>query len=234
MNALITGASKGLGLGLCTVLASRGDGVFAACRKVTPELAALGVRVIEGVEVTSQTAIQKLREGIGQEPVDLVVCNAGINISFNCDGIETLDIAAVNQEYQVNALGSLRTVQAALPNLRQGSKIIFVSTTGNVLGRNPPRGGSYGYRMSKAGINTFGFLLAKELQPRGIAVRMISPGAVNTDLLRAIYATGRVSARAPEESPDPVSAARVMLAKIDELTIDSTGSWVDETGKSWA
>ena len=71
MNALITGASKGLGLGLCTVLAQRGDAVFAACRKATPELAALKVRVIDGVEVTSDAVIQTLREGIGKEAIDL-------------------------------------------------------------------------------------------------------------------------------------------------------------------
>ena len=79
-----------------------------------------------------------------------------------------------------------------------------------------------------------GLGLCTVLAPRGIAIRIISPGAVNTDLLRAIYATGRVSARSPEQSPDAVTAAQTVLSKIDQLTIEETRSWVDETGKVWA
>ena len=235
MKALVTGANRGLGLGICTAMRDSGWEVFAGCRKSSPELDVLRVRIVEGVDVGRPEAVAAIREALGKETLDVVVCNAAINISYAYRTIEELDLEDVAEEYRVNTVGMVRTVQAALPNLREGSKIILLTTSGGTLGRNPLRGGSYGYRMSKGGINTFGFLLAKELEPRGIAVRMISPGPVDTDMTRVINASGIVKTAVVQGAvPDPVSAGNVVLRQIDELDLRSTGSWIDQTGKLWA
>ncbi len=234
MKALVTGASRGLGLGICAVMARRGDEVFAACRKTTPELSALGVRVVEGIDIGEVAATERLRSAIGKEAIDVVVCNAGINVSYTFGSIDKLDLDAVLEELRVNTVGSARTVQAVLPNLASGSKVILITTSGGTLGRNPLRGGSYGYRMSKSGINTFGFLLATELRPRGIAVRMISPGPVNTDMLRDLAAVGVPTAIPASQSPSIYAAGQTVLGQIDELTLEASGSWIDQTGKAWA
>ncbi len=234
MKILVTGSARGLGLGICTAAARRGDQVIAACRKSSPALAALGVRVIEGIDIAEHAAEQQLCNALGGEPLDAVVCNAGINISYSYKDIDTLDLDAVEQEYRVNTLGTARTVKAVLPNLRKGSKVILITTSGGTLGRNPLRLGSYGYRMSKAGINTFGFLLASEIKPRGIAVRIISPGPVDTDMTRIIGGAGVVLASKPGQMPDIVTAGDKVLSQMDELSLESTGSWIDQTGKLWA
>jgi NAD(P)-dependent dehydrogenase (short-subunit alcohol dehydrogenase family) len=234
MKALVTGAARGLGLGLCAALTARGDTVFAACRKATPELRALRARVIEDVDIASPDAFDALRAGIGDETLDVLICNAGINLTFAYDSIEKLNLEDVEREYRVNAIGSVRTVQAVLPKLVRGSKIILVSTSGGTMRRNPVRTGSYGYRMSKSGTSAFAFLLSTELKPRGIAVRIISPGPVATDMLREITGSGKTTAQPLDQSPDALSVAKVMLPQIDELTLEESGSWIDQTGKLWA
>lgn len=234
MRILVTGSARGLGLGICTAAAQRGDEVIAACRKSTPELRALGVDVVEGIDVADEASVQRLRDALGTAPLDAVVCNAGINISYRSKDIDTLDLDALVEEYQVNTVGTARTVKAALPNLRKESKVILITTSGGTLGRNPLRLGNYGYRMSKAGINTFGFLLASEIKPRGIAVRIISPGPVDTDMTREITGAGVATANKPGQMPDIVSAGNKVLSQMDELTLEDTGSWIDEKDKRWA
>jgi NAD(P)-dependent dehydrogenase (short-subunit alcohol dehydrogenase family) len=234
VNILITGSARGLGLGLCMVATRRGDTVFAACRKPSEALQQLGVRIVEGIDVAEPASAARLRAALKGVTLDAVVCNAGINISYRSKDFDSLDLADVLEEYRVNTVGCARTVQAVLPNLEPGSKIGLITTSGGTLGRNPLRLGSYGYRMSKAGINTFGFLLASEVKPRGIAVRIISPGPVDTDMTRDITGAGVVTANKPGQMPDIVTAGNKVLSQLDELTLEDTGSWIDEKGKRWA
>jgi NAD(P)-dependent dehydrogenase (short-subunit alcohol dehydrogenase family) len=233
VTALVTGASKGLGLGLCIALAKKGSRVFAACRHTTPELAAAKVEVIEGIDVATAESMPRLRAGVGDARLELLICNAGINITFDNDGISSIDLDELAYEYQVNAVGALRSVRAVLPNMAAGSKIALITTGPMTLGRTPPGPGHYGYRMSKAALNTLGYLLSVDLRSRGISVRIISPGPVQLDILRAVFAAGR-TAKGPEVAPDPVAAAERVLAQIDDLTPESSGSWVDQNGKAWA
>ena len=234
MNILITGSARGLGLGLVMVAAKRGDTVYAACRKPSDELKRLGVRIIEGIDVAEPSSTDKLRSALEGVALDAVVCNAGINISYRWKDFASLDLADVLEEYRVNTVGCARTVQAVLPNLKAGSKIALISTSGGTLHRNPLRQGSYGYRMSKAGINSFGWLLASELKPQGIAVRIISPGPVDTDMTRDITGAGVVTANKPGQMPDIATAGAKVLGQLDALDLESTGSWIDEKDKLWA
>jgi NAD(P)-dependent dehydrogenase (short-subunit alcohol dehydrogenase family) len=229
VRVVVTGASRGLGLGFCAVLAERGDEVVAVCRRSTPELDALGVHVVEGVDVTSDETVQRLGEAVGPEPVDVVVCNAGLNASFDA-GIEDLDLEAMGREYQVNSLGAVRTVKALLPRLREGSKVAFVTTGAGATGRGAPSPGNYGYRMSKAALNVFTFLLAGELHPRGIPVIVLSPGPVDTDMLRAVFDAGRTP-QDPSVAGSPRDVGRDLLAHIEALDIDSSGSWLNRAGE---
>ena len=88
MNVLLTGAARGMGLGICEHLAARGDTVFATCRKVSDELKAIvakhpgRVKVIDGVDVAEDASIARMKAGIGDAKIDAVICNAAINASF--------------------------------------------------------------------------------------------------------------------------------------------------------
>ena len=114
---------------------------------------------------------------------------------------------------------------ALLPTLHEGSKIMLVSIGAGALNRGTmPSPGNYGYRMSKAALTSFGHGLARDLQGRGIAVALSSPGPVDTDMLRAVAAQGRTTF-APENAPKAIDIARMFRDRIDELTLDRSPSW---------
>lgn len=236
MNVLVTGAARGLGIGICAQLAARGDTVFAACRNSNDELAAIvakaatgKVRVIEGVDVAMDDAIGKLKSGIAGAPLDAVICNAAVNASFDTDGVADLDLAISLHEYQTNALGAVRTVQAALPSLSKGSRIVFITTGPQALGKKCPAPGVYGYRMSKGALHTFANLLTLELRPSGVAVQIVTPGSIDTRMLWAVWEAGRTP-NMPTDALSIEEGARRMIARMDELTLEKTGTWVSNLG----
>src|SRR5258707_8756902 len=72
-TALVTGANRGIGLSFVKLLKARGDTVIAACRRETPELAALGVEIAAGVDVTSDKSVNLLAEKMkGRTPALLL------------------------------------------------------------------------------------------------------------------------------------------------------------------
>jgi NAD(P)-dependent dehydrogenase (short-subunit alcohol dehydrogenase family) len=207
-TALVTGANRGIGLELVKQLRDRGDTVIAACRKASAELKALGVRVEANVDVTSDSAVHALADRLARTPVDLLVHNAGI---LSREHLDALDFDAIRRQFEVNALGPLRTTAALLGNLARGSKVAIVTSRMGSIGDNTS-GGYYGYRMSKSAVNMAGASLARDLKPRGIAVVLIHPGFVRTEM------TGR------QGNIDAKDAARDMLARIDALTLDTSGT----------
>src|SRR4051812_45179682 len=102
-RAVVTGSSRGIGLAFCAALKEDGYEVFAVCRKTTPELDALGVNVIEGVDVTDDEAVKRIPEAVGEEPIDLLISNAGMQ--FVTKYVTDLDPAAMLREYDTNTLG---------------------------------------------------------------------------------------------------------------------------------
>jgi NAD(P)-dependent dehydrogenase (short-subunit alcohol dehydrogenase family) len=219
-RALVTGAGRGLGFALVSAFLERGDDVIAVCRTTNAGLDALGAHVIEGVDVSQSDAVSILRQGLGPEPIDIVVCNAGVNKSY-ASSIEELDVDVLKAEFEVNTFGVVRTIQAVLPNLREGAKIGLISTWRPGVGaarRN------YGYQMSKVATNQLGFLIADDLRERGIATIILSPGPMDTELLREVVESGHANLR-PGQAQDPLDVARDLLARLDELTPETSGSW---------
>lgn len=212
---LITGANRGIGLELCRQLAARGDQVIAACRNANEELRALPVQVIENVDVTSDDSVASMAEILGGQQIDILVNNAGILTS---ESLEDLDFDRMRRQYEVNALGPLRITNALLGNLVQGSKVIVLSSRVGSMADNSS-GGIYGYRMSKAAVNMAAVNLALDLRPRGIPVMILHPGMVATEM------TGRTGIAAAD-------SAAGLIARMDELTMEQTGSFWHAEGYS--
>ena len=209
MNAVITGANRGIGLELARILAERGDTVYAVCRHSSPELDALSVRVIDDVDVSDERSVESLVGRLGGEPIDLLVNNAGI---LSGESLAKLDWERIRRQFEVNTLGPLRVTAALVPSMRKGSKVGIVSSRVGSLTDNTS-GGMYGYRMSKAAVNMAGVNLSHDLKPKGIAVFVLHPGYVRTGMTGG---TGNTDAR---------TAARGLLERLDNLGLESTGTF---------
>ncbi len=205
---MVTGANRGIGLQLCKQFAERGDEVIAVCRETSDELSALNVRVIDGIDVGSGAAVETLRQELDELPLDILVNNAGILLR---DSFGDIDYEGMTAQYRINTLGPLRVTEALVDNLHEGSKVAIVSSRVGSIEDNGS-GGNYGYRASKAAVNMIGTNLKHELLPRGIAVAILHPGLVATDM------TGG-------SGISPADSARGLIERIDELTLENTGGF---------
>ncbi len=114
-TVLVTGCNRGIGLQLCKQFAERGDDVIGACRESSDDLDVLSVRVISGVDVGDDSTMSALKEGVGDQAIDILLNNAGICLR---DDLDSLDYESMLQQYRVNTLGPLRVTQTLLDNAR--------------------------------------------------------------------------------------------------------------------
>ncbi|MGL1834693.1 SDR family oxidoreductase [Rhodocyclaceae bacterium SMB388] len=214
-SVLVTGASRGIGLELCKIYRERGDAVIAVCREPSDALAALGVEVIDGVDVSQADAGQRLATALQGRTIDVLINNAGV---LSADALGDIDFDAVLRQFQVNALGPLRVTQALLPNLGQGAKVAMITSRMGSMSDNGS-GAYYGYRMSKAALNAAGVSLARDLAPRGVAVALLHPGFVQT---RMVGFAGDITAH---------QSAERLVARIDALSLQHSGSFWHSNGE---
>ena len=207
-TSLITGCNRGIGLELARQLHARGDKVIAVCRNASEELTALGVRIIDGIDVSDEATVQQLKQALGDESIDVLINNAGI---LRRDRFGSIDYDEMLEQYRVNTLGPLRVTEALAGNLHEGSKIAIITSRVGSIDDNSS-GGNWGYRASKTAVNMIGTNLVHEFRPRGIAVALLHPGLVATDM------TGQ-QGLAPDES------ARGLIARIDELSLENSGGF---------
>lgn len=206
---LLTGASRGIGLELARQLRDRGTTVVAVVRTLSPPLAALGVEVIDGIDL-SDDDLSPLTERLGGRRFDALINNAGI---FLHDGLDPVDPGAIRRQFEVNALGPLKLTAAVLPHLANGSKVAHITSRMGSIADNTG-GGHYGYRMSKAALNMAARSMQHDLVGRDIAVGLYHPGYVRTEMTDG---KGLIEA---EES------ARCLIDLIDALTLaESGGFW---------
>ena len=207
-TVLITGANRGIGLQVCSQYSDRGDDVIAVVRTSNAELDALPVQIITGVDVGDGASIPVLKEAIGDQHIDILLNNAGI---LRSDRLDSLDYEAMEAQFRVNTLGPLRITEALLNNLSAGSKVAIVSSRVGSIEDNGS-GGNYGYRASKTAVNQVGINLKHDLLPRGIAVGLLHPGLVATDMTGGTGIT-------------PKEAAEGLIKRIDDLNIENSGGF---------
>lgn len=205
----ITGTSRGIGLELVRQLVARGDQVIALCRTSSPELQELNIEIHDGIDVADDACMSILQNKLGGKKIDYIVNNAGL---LTRETLEDLDFERIRKQFEVNTLGPLRVSKALLPNLSDGSKIFIVSSRVGSLADNSS-GGNYGYRMSKTAVNMGGLNLAHDLKAKGIGVFLLHPGYVRTEM------TGN------HGNIEPSEAASGLIARIDELTLEKTGTF---------
>ena len=215
-TTVITGTNRGIGLELARQTAARGDDVIALCRNASRELKNLGVHIVDGVDVGSDQSVADLPSRIGTVKIDILINNAGI---LSRQSLDQLDMDAIRQQFEVNSLGPLRVTCALIPMLNPGARVAIVTSRMGSVTDNTS-GGHYGYRMSKAAVNIAGASLAQDLKSRGVAVVLLHPGYVSTDM------TGHSG------TVQPGDAAEGLLQRIAELTAETTGQFRHMNGET--
>jgi NAD(P)-dependent dehydrogenase (short-subunit alcohol dehydrogenase family) len=211
----ITGANRGIGLEMARQFTARGDDVVAVCRRSSDELAGLGVRIIDGIDVTDDDGVDRLVDELGDLELDILINNAGL---LTDESLDDLDLDRIRRQFEINSLGPLRVTAALRRNLADGAKVAIITSRMGSIDDNTS-GGRYGYRMSKAAVNMAGRSLAHDLKPDGVAVAILHPGYVRTDMTGH---TGLV---------DPPESAAGLIARIDDLTVGTSGSFWHANGE---
>jgi NAD(P)-dependent dehydrogenase (short-subunit alcohol dehydrogenase family) len=226
MQALVSGANRGLGLEMTRQLLARGDRVAAACRHPGR---ALDLTRLAGehpgrlhvlpLDLTDARSIADLARQIAalDLDIDLLVNNAGMLVEGERFG--AIEGKSLRESFAVNAEGAFLLTQALNAQLADGAKIVNLSSTLGSISRTDSLY-SPSYAISKAALNMATRLLAIALRERGIIVISLSPGWVRTDM---------GGAGAPLQ-PDASIAS--MLRVIDHLQASDSGRFLTQNGET--
>jgi len=229
-TVLITGANRGIGFSLAEKFLSEGYSVIATARDPAKaadlnKLAATYPQHlrIEALDVAQPSTIAALGQKLASVPIDILVNNAGIATPKIRTTVGT-DVDSFANMFEINTFGPLRVAQALLESLRQArnaSGIAKIATISSAMGSmSRPAPDFISYRASKAAVNKIMQGLATELAPEKIAVYILHPGWVRTDM-------GGSSA-----DIDVATSANGLYRQITQRGMTETGSFVDYAGET--
>ena len=213
---LITGSNRGIGLELCNQIHNRGDEVIATCRRASPELINLGVRIEENIDISSEEAITNLAKKLSGINLDCIINNAGI---YEFNSLEDFQKKSILRQFEINALSPIFMTQSLKHLLKRSSKVAFITSRMGSIGDNSS-GSSYGYRMSKVALSMGAKSLSIDLLKEEIYVAILHPGLVSTRM------TGFTrNGITTEES------ANGILKRIDSLNKNNSGTFWHTNGQ---
>lgn len=225
---LITGANRGLGLEFVRQLLERGERVIAACRHpgragalnrfsgaFPGHLKVLPLDVSEPRSITAFASEVAMLES----PIDVLIHNAGMLV--NGEEFGNVEAQALSHTFATNTMGPFLLSQALATQLKDGGKVIAISSGLGSIQRTQ-RFGTPSYDISKAALNMAMRLLGHALSERRIAVLALSPGWVKTDM-------GGENA-----DLEPAQSIGNMLKVIDALAFDEAaiGQFLGNDGKA--
>ena len=225
LQALVTGANRGLGLEMTRQLLARGARVVAACRQPGKALALTrlagehpGRLHVLPLDLADPRAIAALSREVGVLDLDigLLVNNAGVLVEHERFG--AIEAKSLDESFAVNAAGPVLLTQALNPHLADGARVVNLSSTLGSIARTDSLY-SPSYAISKAALNMATRLLAIALDGHGIVVVALCPGWVRTDM---------GGAGAPLAPADAVAR---MLRVIDRLGDADSGSFLTHDGE---
>ena len=227
-TVMITGANRGLGLEYTRQYLEQGWQVIACTRQPdAPDLKALPdelLRIYE-LDIVDHAAVDQLSENLKDEPIDMLVNNAGTSgpegfpECATYSGIGNMDYQIWRQILEINLLGAFKVATAFRGNLVKSDRGVLINMTSDLgsIAQNM-QGDLYSYRTSKAGLNIMTKGFANEW-PDIISIAM-APGWCRTEL----GGTGAEIA--------PADSVREQIKSIDRLTTSHSGCFLDRFGES--
>jgi NAD(P)-dependent dehydrogenase (short-subunit alcohol dehydrogenase family) len=241
-TALVTGASRGIGRAIAERLASDGARVGvhyghngAAARELVAAIERSGGQAFPihaelGVEGDVDALLAGLEAGLSGEPLDILVNNAGI---LDLSPVYQVTAEEFDRSVAVNVRAPFFIIQRALPLMREGGRIINISSAVTRIASPFVH-----YAMNKGAIEVLSYTLAQHLAGRRITVNAVTPGVVDTDMGSWVHGnaeieTGVVSSIALGRlgQPADIADAVAFLASHDARWI--TGAVIDVSGGQW-
>jgi NAD(P)-dependent dehydrogenase (short-subunit alcohol dehydrogenase family) len=220
-TVLITGANRGLGLGLARVYLEDGWQVVAAVRRSSAELAALqnGSLDIRQLDLCNDGELAALAGSLGDRPIDVLINNAGRQAQPGQQGLGDFDRGAWRDVFDINLFTPMRLAELFLEHLERSGRgrIVTISSDLGSMALNT-WGGLYAYRASKAAVNSITRSLAIDLAGRGIIAVALHPGWVLTDM------------GGPEAQIAVETSVRGIRNVIDGLSAEDSGKFLSWDG----
>jgi NAD(P)-dependent dehydrogenase (short-subunit alcohol dehydrogenase family) len=227
-TVLITGANRGIGLEMVRIYAGQGDRVIACCRD--PEgadelnrLAGEGDVRVQKVSVGEAESVAAMAADLEGTVIDVVINNAGMGgPAYENQTVSNMDFEGWAEAFNINTMAPVRVMQVLDDNLKLADNPKVVTITSQMGALDLDMTVAYAYCTSKAALNKFMRMAAIEKAKQGIAVCVIHPGWVRTDM------GGQGADISPQES------ARGIIDVIGGLNADNTGSFWTWDGKTHA
>lgn len=184
---LVIGATRGLGLNIAQQYAGRGDIVYGTARSNEPKDAPTEINWIPNIDVATESAGSNLVKALGGQKLTTVIITAGY---FGKESFDEPDFDKEVLMYRTSAIGPVFIVhhlfKAGL--LPKGAKVILVSSeSGSITLRHESEGGgNYGHHASKAALNMVGRLLSFDLKEHDVAVGILHPAFMRTEMTKGV------------------------------------------------
>ncbi|WP_394998364.1 SDR family oxidoreductase [Sphingomonas sp.] len=224
VNVAITGAGRGIGLELVKQYAVAGDRVFALCRNPAGagELRSIadgsnGKATVHKFDVADDASVKTGAADTGSDRIDVLLNVAGI-VGGGDKGLDDQTWSEWHDALEVMVIGPVRVMQAFLPCMKEGSKVITI--TSQLAASTWPYGGFYAYAAAKAGVNRVMRSAAIDLKDRGIVVGVVHPGWVQTDM------------GGPEAEITPQESAAGIRKVVADWTLDRSGDFLKWNGET--
>ena len=214
-TVVITGANRGMGLEFVKQYLAKGHKVIALCRNTSDQLSQTSAKVIDRVDVGSPECLEKILPVLSDLKIDLLINNAGVLAN---ETLEHMSVTTLEYQFRVNAIGPLMVTQMLRKQLVKGAKVALITSRMGSVTDNTS-GGRYGYRMSKAALNIAGVSLAHDLKEQEVAVALLHPGYVQTEMVNN---SGDISAAVAVER---------LIRRIEELNLENTGTFWHSNGE---
>lgn len=219
---LITGANRGIGFELARRYADAGWRVVAGVQDVARAKSVLSFAECVEVDVAESASVAALAAKYSNDTIDVLINNAGV-IGPETQSSSHMDFDGFLDTLNINTLGPLRITQALLPALQRAKVGKIITITSKMGSLSYASSDHIAYRASKSAVNKVMQCVATDMKPQGIAVAVIHPGWVRTDM-------GGAGA-----DIDVSTSAKGIVAVIEKLSLATTGKFwnYDGSGIQW-